>query len=213
MRYYLAKLSLFKPIGITLNYLAHLYLAKPTADSHFGNLLGDFGGRRHAEYLPNSVKSALENHYLVDKFTDSHALVKTTKQYFSPERKRFAGVAIDVLFDHFLIMHWQQFNKHPLNDFKRSSYALLNERIAVMPARMQHVVTSMTTNDWFKEYETIEGVGLALDNIAKRIRFTNNLTGSAEDIAQNYHELESVFLAFFPELIEHVKESALERGY
>ncbi|MDY6889735.1 MAG: DUF479 domain-containing protein, partial [Pseudomonadota bacterium] len=54
-----------------MNYLAHLYFAQPTADSHFGNLLGDFGGRRHAEYLPNSVKSALENHYLVDKFTDS----------------------------------------------------------------------------------------------------------------------------------------------
>ncbi len=27
-----------------MNYLAHLYLAQPTADSHFGNLLGDFGG-------------------------------------------------------------------------------------------------------------------------------------------------------------------------
>ena len=102
---------------------------------------------------------------------------------------------------------------HPLYDFKRSSYALLNERIAVMPPRMQHVVTSMTTNDWFKEYETIEGVGLALDNIAKRIRFTNNFTGAAEDIAQNCHELESVFLAFFPELIEHVNEHALERAY
>ncbi|WP_338363608.1 ACP phosphodiesterase [uncultured Pseudoalteromonas sp.] len=196
-----------------MNYLAHLYLAKPTADSHFGNLLGDFGGRRYAQHLPSSVKNALENHYLVDKFTDSHPLVKEAKQYFSPERKRFAGVAIDVLFDHFLIRHWQHFNKLPLNDFKRSSYALLNDRIAVMPPRMQHVVTSMTKNDWFKEYETIEGVGLALDNIAKRIRFTNNFAGTAEDITQNYHELEAIFLAFFPKLIEHVNEHALERSY
>ena len=209
----MAKLSLFKPIGITLNYLAHLYFAQPTADSHFGNLLGDFGGRRHAEYLPNSVKSALENHYLVDKFTDSHPLVKEAKQYFSPERKRFAGVAIDVVFDHFLIMHWQRFNQQPLSDFKCNSFALLNKRMPIMPPRMQQVVTSMTKNDWVKEYETINGVGVALDNIAKRIRFTNNFAGSAEDIAQNYHELESVFLAFFPELIEHVKERDLERGY
>jgi acyl carrier protein phosphodiesterase len=195
-----------------VNYLAHLYFAKPTADSHFGNLLGDFGGKRHVEQLPNTVKNALNNHYLVDKFTDSHSLVKEAKQYFSSERKRFAGVAIDVVFDHFLIRHWQQFSKHPLHDFKRS-YALLNERIAVMPPRMQQVVTSMTKNDWFKEYETINGVGLALDNIAKRIRFTNNFAGTAEDIARNYHELEAIFLAFFPELIEHVNEHALERVY
>ena len=79
-----------------------------------------------------------------------------------------------------------------------------------MPTRMQHVVTSMTKNDWFKEYETVEGVGLALDNIAKRIRFTNTFAGAADDIAQNYDELEAVFLAFFPELIKHVSEFDLE---
>ena len=156
-----------------MNYLAHLYLAQPTADSHFGNLLGDFGGRRYSGQLPGAVKNGLENHYLVDRFTDSHPLVKEAKQYFSPARKRFASVAIDVAFDHFLIQHWQRFNDQPLADFKQHSYGLLNARQAMMPSRMQQVVSSMTNNDWFKEYETLDGVGLALDNIAKRIRFAN----------------------------------------
>lgn len=193
-----------------MNYLAHLYLAKPTADSHFGNLLGDFGGHRHLNDIPTPVKNALDNHYLVDKFTDTHPLVKEAKQYFSPKRRRFAGVVIDVLFDHFLIQHWQRFNEQPLNDFKQTSYQLLNKRIIVMPPRIQHVVKHMTENDWFKEYETIEGVGLALDNIAKRIRFINHFTGAAEDIARYYTELDAVFLAFFPELIKHVKQQGLE---
>ena len=65
-----------------MNYLAHLYFAKPTADSHFGNLLGDFGGRRHVNGLPITVKNALENHYLVDRFTDAHPLVKEAKHFF-----------------------------------------------------------------------------------------------------------------------------------
>jgi acyl carrier protein phosphodiesterase len=193
-----------------LNYLAHLYLAQPTADSHFGNLLGDFGGRRHVEPLPNTVKNALANHYLVDKFTDSHAAVKAAKQYFSPQRKRFAGVAIDVLFDHFLIMHWARFNAQPLQDFKHTSYGLLHKRLPVMPPRMQHVVKHMTGNDWFKQYETLDGVGGALDNIAKRIRFTNSFAGASEDIARYYHELDAIFLAFFPELIKHVNQCDLE---
>tara|TARA_B100001059_G_scaffold527_1_gene443 strand:+ start:1219 stop:1470 length:252 start_codon:yes stop_codon:yes gene_type:complete len=81
-----------------------------------------------------------------------------------------------------------------------------------MPQKMQRVVTSMTKNDWFKEYESIDGVGRALDNIAKRIRFTNNFAGTAEDIIRHYSELDELFLAFFPELIKHVNEFNLENA-
>ncbi|WP_257323986.1 ACP phosphodiesterase [Pseudoalteromonas rhizosphaerae] len=196
-----------------MNYLAHLYLAQPTADSHFGNLLGDFGGNRHVEQLPITVKNALENHYLVDKFTDAHPLVKEAKQYFSSQRKRFAAVAIDVVFDHFLIQHCQRFNDQPLSDFKQASYQLLNNRLAVMPPRMQSVVKHMTQNDWFKEYETVEGVGVALDNIAKRIRFTNSFSDAAADIALHYTELDAIFLAFFPELIKYVNQRDIEGAH
>ncbi len=193
-----------------MNYLAHLFLAQPNADSHFGNLLGDFGGKTHAQDLSIAVKLGLDNHYLVDKFTDSHNDVKQAKDFFSAKRRRFSGIALDVLFDHFLIRHWSQFSETPLARFKQNSYALLNENLSFMPSKMQQVVTNMTKNDWFKEYETIEGIGIALDNIAKRIRFTNQFSGSIEDINNNYLQLEKVFLAFFPELINHVYLNRLE---
>jgi len=193
-----------------LTYLAHLYLAQPNADSHFGNLLGDFGGKVHAKQLPTTVQNGLENHYLVDRFTDSHTSEIQAKHLFSLARKRFAGIALDVLFDHFLIRHWSQFNEVPLVQFKKNSYALLNENLNIMPNKMQQVVIRMSQNDWFKEYETIEGIGFALDNIAKRIRFTNQFSGSIEDIRRNCAELEAVFLIFFPELINHVSSNKLE---
>ena len=193
-----------------MNYLAHLYFAQPNANSHFGNLLGDFGGKVYAKQLSTDVQLALENHYLVDRFTDSHLAVKQAKQFFTAQRRRFAGIALDVLFDHFLIRHWSSFHQIPLAKFKHNSYALLNENIAHMPTKMQRVVTRMTQNDWFKEYETIEGIGFTLDNIAKRIRFANQFSGCIEDINRHYGELEAVFLAFFPELIAHVKEHGIE---
>jgi len=193
-----------------LNYLAHLYLAQPNADSNFGNLLGDFGGKRHVKQMPITIIKALNNHYLVDKFTDSHPAIKEAKQYFSTKRKRFASIAIDVVFDHFLIKHWQYFHQEPLDKFKQNSYQLLNERISDMPCTMQQTVRSMTKNDWFKDYETLTGIGLALDNIAKRIRFTNNFSGAVEDIHRHYNELDTLFLEFFPQLINHVNQYALE---
>jgi len=193
-----------------MNYLAHLFLAQPNADSHFGNLLGDFGGNRHVSNLSLPVKQGLDNHYLVDKFTDHHSLVKEAKKVFSPHRKRFAGIALDVLFDHYLIRHWSHFHDYSLQDFKKDSYYLLNQRLDNMPNKMQHVISRMTQDDWFKEYETIEGIGLALDNIAKRIRFSNNFEGSIEDIHRHYDELEEAFLNYFPQLIAHVKKQSLE---
>jgi len=160
--------------------------------------------------MPITVKNALDNHYLVDKFTDSHPAIKEARQYFSVERKRFSSIAIDVVFDHFLIQHWQKFNQVPIANFKQNSYQLLNQSIPDMPSRMQVVVSSLTKNDWFKEYETTAGVGLALDNIARRIRFTNNFSGAIEDIHRHYSELETVFLEFFPELTNHVNQCRLE---
>lgn len=193
-----------------MNYLAHLYFAQATADSHYGNLLGDFGGSRYKQQLKRQVALGLENHYLVDKYTDKHPLIKQAKSIFSNHRRRFAGIAVDVLFDHFLIRHWHKF--HPLSfaEFKARSYQLLRQNLNNMPNEMQYVVSKITQDDWFKTYESIDGLGLALDNIAKRIRFTNQFHGSIEDIKLNYDELNELFLLFFPQLQAHVKNHSPE---
>jgi len=194
-----------------MNYLAHLYLAQPNANSYFGNLLGDFGGKSYINSLPESIKLGLENHYLVDKFTDNHSTVKQAKHLFSKNRRRFSGIALDVLFDHFLITHWSQYHEIPFIEFKTECYRLLQQNLPIMPKQMQYVVTRITQDDWFKTYESPEGVGIALDNIAKRIRFVNQFDGCIEDINLHYEEFESVFLKFFPQLITHVASHNLEK--
>jgi len=80
-----------------------------------------------------------------------------------------------------------------------------------MAKQMQYVATPITQDDWFKTYESTECIGLALDNIAKRIRFANKFEGCIEDIYLHYEEFESVFLKFFPQLINHVASHNLEK--
>ncbi|MFY8274731.1 ACP phosphodiesterase [Pseudoalteromonas sp. SSDWG2] len=193
-----------------MNYLAHLYLSQSTSDSHFGNLLGDFRRGVNKTDLAPAVLRGLENHLLVDKFTDHHQLVKNAKQLFSEQRRRFAGVAIDVAFDHFLIRHWHTFTPQSFSDFRQHSYALLNRRVDKMPPKMQSVVTRMCEEDWFATYASLDGIDLALNNIAKRIRFENTFHGAAHDIAVHYAEFEEIFLAFFPQLQAHVHTHNIE---
>ncbi|WP_420933218.1 ACP phosphodiesterase [Alteromonas sp. A081] len=193
-----------------MNYLAHLFLAKPTADSQFGNLLGDFRRGVDVTSFSSDVQRGLENHHAVDKFTDQHDLVKEAKTLFHQSRRRYAPVAIDIYFDHLLIKYWSRFSDQPFSSFCSQRFELLETRLSQMPRTMQHSVGHMITHNWFDDYAREEGIAKAITVVAKRIRFKNDFHKSVDDIASNKAKLERVFLSFLPELIEHVNESGIE---
>ncbi|MBC3766526.1 ACP phosphodiesterase [Neptunicella marina] len=193
-----------------MNYLAHLFLAQPTSDSHFGNLLGDFSRGIDVSKYSDSVVAGLQNHRLVDKFTDNHKDIRLAKQLFSPEYRRVAGIALDILFDHFLIKHWSEYAQVSCDSYCQQAYTLLAVELNKMPARMQRVVTSMVEHQWLQSYQQINGVTYALQRTLSRIRFEHDFVGIVDEIEPNYVELEEVFLNFFPALMQHVQQRAIE---
>lgn len=193
-----------------MNYLAHLFLAQPTVESRVGNLLGDFAKGVVVAQLPEPVKSGLLNHRAVDRYTDNHAVVKQLKGLMSPQRKRFAGIMLDVVFDHYLIKHWHAFSHHSFEASSALYYQSLTQGQPLMPELMQRVTQRVVAQQWFDSYRTLEGIGFALDRIAGRIRFEHAFDGSVEELIIHQDEIESGFLAFFPELLRHVEELRIE---
>ncbi|MCK0538126.1 acyl carrier protein phosphodiesterase [Alcanivorax quisquiliarum] len=193
-----------------MNYFAHLVLAQPTVASKVGNLMGDFMRGVREEQLPPAVRQGLLNHRLVDRVTDEHPLVIESRRLFSPERRRFAGVALDVVFDHFLVRHWDRIYATPLSAEIHRDYRWLREGAILMPAPMRLITRRMAQHDWFSQYGDLGNIGLALDRIAARIRFANRFTGIIEEVDQHYAELEEVFLTLYPVLQQAVAEHALE---
>ena len=184
-----------------MNYLAHCFLAQANSESLVGNLLGDFCKGVDERALPEGIYVGLLNHREIDRYTDAHPLVLQAKGCFSAQRRRFAGIALDVLFDHFLIKNWHLYSDVPFVDFKSQTYQLLTQSSHLMPEKMQVVMASVVKNDWFSSYEHVEGIGFAIDRIAMRIRFRNQFAGSIEDIKLHYEQLDEVFLQFFPQLL------------
>jgi acyl carrier protein phosphodiesterase len=193
-----------------MNYFAHLALAQPTVASKVGNLLGDFMRGVREDELAEPVRRGLHNHRLVDRFTDHHPLVVEGRQRFSVRRRRFAGVALDVLFDHFLIRHWARFDDRPLQAVIDENYRLLQRGTALMPETMRITTRHMAEHDWFNHYAQLDNVGRALDRIAARIRFANQFHGALEEILEHHDHLERVFLELYPQLRAHVTAEALE---
>ena len=194
-----------------MNYFAHLVLSQPTIESTVGNLLGDFARGLDQLALDPAVLAGLKNHRAVDRFTDSHDSVAELKQYFSPGRRRFAGIALDVYFDHLLINHWQEFDQRNLNNVITEFYARMDAGQRLMPGNeMRRVTSRMVTYDWFGSYRDVDSVAEALDRIAIRIRFPNQFANAIEDLRRHEDMILEVFINFFPELKAHVESLALE---
>lgn len=193
-----------------VNHLAHLYLAQPTVESRVGNLLGDFARGADLFSLPGPVRAGLDNHRAVDAFTDQHAKVRQAKALFSSQRRRFAGVALDVLFDHYLIRHWPHFSTEQYSTFVDGLYDDLMRGRPLMPVPMQRTTAALVEHDWFGAYSSLDNIGFALDRIASRIRFPNQFAGIIEELHRHDATLEAVFLDFFPELLGYVRRQQLE---
>ena len=195
-----------------MNYLAHLSLAQPSVSSKVGNLLGDFMRGVDAGALPDGVRRGLDNHRLVDRFTDNHNWVGDQRRRFSPQRRRFAGVALDVLFDHFLWRHWTVFYTESRAEMIMQHYDHLLAGNGLMPGPMRPRMQRLVALDLLNRYAELDQVGEALDMIAGRIRFPNAFSGIVEEVVPRYDELEAGFLTFYPQLQQAVQAAALEDG-
>jgi acyl carrier protein phosphodiesterase len=160
--------------------------------------------------LPEAVLLGIENHRFVDRLTDQFLPVKQLRKRFSVKRRRFAGVITDITFDYFLTKHWQTFAVADYKDFIGICYHGLSQCTDLMPPRMNQVVTRLVAHSWLENYATLEGIGLTIDQVSKRMRFENAMAGAIEEVEQNYIEIEEVFLDLFTHLQAQVAAANIE---
>lgn len=190
-----------------MNYLAHVFLARATAATMIGGLLGDFAkGPLDQRYGP-AVCAGIRLHRAIDRYTDAHAIVCASRALVSPPRRRFAGIMVDVFYDHFLARHWSRYAELPLADFTQQVYATLAPQQAGFPDRLQRILPRMIADDWLASYRELWAVDAALNGIARRFqRYARArvLVDAAAELERDYSRFERHFLAFFPELLRFV---------
>ena len=175
------------------------------------SLLGDFIAGADLINLSDEIKLGLENHKLVDRFTDSHPSLLPLKSIISKDRRRFLGIISDVVFDYFLIKHWQSFSEHDLDNFVQDVYQKVESVIPLMHERMARAMRFMLDENGLLVNQNLEGVGKTLNRLSQRIRFENKLMGAIEEVEAHYDAFESAFLTLFPALIEAVETSRIEK--
>lgn len=197
-----------------MNYLAHIYLADLTKTSLCGNFIGDFVKGDIAETdLSFELKQGVYLHRKIDVFTDSHRITRQSRCRISAPRRRYAGIIIDMAFDHFLARNWRDFSPLPLDEFTQKFHLELNQNYQQLPPPSQNIVKHLIKDKWLLNYASIAGIDFALNGIGRRMqkRFNreNTLNNAIEEITSNFTLLEKDFQHFFPELIDYVKQLKL----
>jgi acyl carrier protein phosphodiesterase len=195
-----------------MNYLAHLFLAGPEPEALLGALMGDFVKGVLDQRYPAAVTRALALHRRIDTFTDAHPVTAASRARISPERRRFAGIIVDVSYDHFLARHWGEHAHEPLDAFTARVYALLEQHDALLPERLRLIAPRMAQADWLASYAQVESIHAALDRMSLRLKRENRLAGAGAELEANYAALEADFRAFFPDLVRFVQAQQRPQG-
>lgn len=185
-----------------MNYLAHLHLAAHTRSSLTGNLLGDFVKGPLPTGLAAHFDEGIWLHRKIDAFTDAHPEHRAAVACFEAPWRRFGGILVDMLYDHWLSRHWQQFSQDPLPRFLQQSYGQLLADHARLPDGLPMALRRMAEQDWIASYRHREGLGQALNGIGRRLRRPLLLGEALHTLDEDrWHECERGFLRFYPEVM------------
>lgn len=184
-----------------MNFLAHLYLSPPTPDARLGSLLGDFvKGPVEAAGYNAEIAAGIRLHRRIDTFTDAHPVVAGSRARIEPPLRRYAGVLVDVFYDHFLAADWAEHHDASLAAFSRGVYAELERTAHPVPEHFAGMVRHLVRDDWFGAYATIDGIDLTLRRMSRRARPGNPLGDGAAALARAYDGLREDFRAFLPKV-------------
>jgi acyl carrier protein phosphodiesterase len=189
-----------------MNYLAHLHLSGDEPLVMVGNFMADaVKGRDLSAHHPD-VQRGIRMHRRIDSFTDQHAATAIGRQRLRAHCGKYAGVALDLFYDHLLADEWSLYDDRPLQQYAEACYALLQREQFRMPDRIQHMLPYMVRGDWLTSYASIDGLGQALYGLSVRAYKADALAGAEAVLVAHIAVYRTEFHTFLAELKDHLRD-------
>lgn len=160
-------------------------------------------GKQYRVYS-EGVQRGILLHREIDRYTDGHPVFLRSKHRLVPRHGHYAGVVVDMFYDHLLAVSWTDYSRKPLSEFVNHIYATLEENVALLPAPAQQVFEYMRAHDWLTNYAYPEGIAQALSGMQRRARFPNRMGEAGVDLQKDQASYAQEFARFFPQIQQHV---------
>ena len=188
-----------------MNFLAHLYLSKDNQNIMIGNFIADaIKGNNYLHFTPE-IQKGIMLHRNIDTYTDQHPVVRQSKRRLHKRYGHYAGVIIDLFYDHFLAKNWSDYCKIPLDIYAQNFYALLHENYEILPDKTKHMLPYLKQYNWLYNYQFLDGMQQVLEGMNRRTKMKSQMHLSIEDLKIHYQDFENDFTLFFKDLIIFTK--------
>jgi acyl carrier protein phosphodiesterase len=178
-----------------LNFLAHALLAGDTPALIVGGIIGDWIKGPLPRALPDDLAKGVALHRAIDSYAESNPAFCRSRSRVSADRRRYAGVLVDVFYDHLLARNWPAVNDRPLDEYCEWIYRLIEDRLNDLPVSSHRALTLMAEEDWLASYAHIEGIADVLARMSRRARQPNPLASGEQEFladvdgfAGDFHE-------------------------
>lgn len=188
-----------------MNYLGHLYLSPTDAAFRLGNLMADGLPAKEAAHYPLVMQLGYRFHHWIDDFTDHHPAYRHCRELLAASQRHYAGVVVDMLFDHFLAKNWTLYSSESLSSFAQTFYDQYENFRGHLPGHFRYMMHFMIRYRWLESYAHSEGLQRALSGLSKRTVYQNTMQEAPAAIAAHHSELEENFHLFMSDIRREAK--------
>ena len=198
--------------GSDVNYLAHALLSPDDDEIRAGNVCADLVKGRVADTVAPGIAAGIALHRSIDRFADRHHAFRSCLDCVAAPRRRYAGVLLDVFFDHCLARCWADYSRVGFDTFVEHVCTRIARQVDAIPVRDKARLERMVDNRWLCLYATRAGVDQAIAGLARRARFGCLLHEAGADLDRHYPEIEAAFHVLMPALRAHVEQVLASRA-
>ena len=182
-----------------MNFLAHAWLVSAGSDDFlYGNLIADGVKGQDLSGWPTATALGIHHHRRVDAWVDRHPSVTGARRRAPAGQRRYAGIALDMVWDHFLARDTA--GQVAQEAIVQRCYRLLSARSA--PNRLAGMMPLLIEHDWLRGYADFEFTCRAVAGIGRRLSGPNKLAELVPWLRDDYQALEEDFQVLWPELFD-----------
>ncbi len=189
-----------------MNFLAHAHLSGDNDKLLTGNLMADAVKGRQWQSFPTDIRQGILLHRHIDVFTDRHPLVRKSKAIIRSHYGLYAGVVIDLYFDHFLAAEWSRYSNRSLTGFTRHVYTVLARHFSLLPSKTKRILPFMIAQNWLHGYASPNELERIFYQMDRRTGFRSGIKTAVRMLELHYYEIRDLFTEFYPELQHETEE-------
>jgi acyl carrier protein phosphodiesterase len=183
-----------------MNFLAHIYLSGDNDLIKIGNFMADGIRGKQFENYPLEIQKGIVLHRFIDTYTDAHPIFRESTKRLHHNYHHYAGVIVDVFYDHFLAKNWCNYSNESLVDFTNRFYQSLQDNYESLSERTKGMMPYMIGYNWLMSYQTVEGISKILTQMDSRTKNESKMRFSSNELTEFYTDFEKEFTTFFEDL-------------